>query len=189
MANLIPNPSLSLAAAAAVNAALCIALGALLWGLPGAQAGLVVGIVLAVSPTAVSAALRWLARPDTVLRLFAAAIGAAIVRAGSAIVARTGALLAPIGEALRLPVLLVRFVAIVAAAAAGAALSAVGRVLATPLGLANLAAVAVIAVNLAGFEFATPVAFLGLGLLILVLLVDRNEAGSAAEISEEGERI
>ena len=188
MARHLPNQPLSLAAAAAVNGALSVALGALLWGLPGAQAGLVVGIVLAAMPTAVRAALRWLARPDNILRLVGAAAATAIVRVASRIVDRVGALLAPVGEILRLPVLLVRFVGIVASAAAGAALSAVGRVLATPLGLANLAALAVIAVNLAGFEFATPVTILGLGLLILVLLVDRNEASGAAEVSGEGER-
>ena len=187
MANRVLIPPLSLAAAATVNGALSVALGALLWGLPGAQAGLVVGIVLAVMPTAVRTALRWMARPDNILRLLGTALAAATIRGASRIVDRLGALLAPIGEALRLPVLLVRFVGIVAVAAAGAALSAVGRVLATPLGLANLAALAVIAVNLAGFEFATPVTILGLGLLILVLLVDRNEATDAGDVSEMGE--
>ena len=55
------------------------------------------------------------------------------------------------------------------------------RLIATPLGLANLAALGVIAVNLADLDFAAPIAFLGLGLLILVLLVSENEAAQEAE--------
>ena len=55
----------------------------------------------------------------------------------------------------------------------------------TPLGLANLAALGVIAANLANVEFATPITLLGLGAMILVLLVDLSETQNA-EISKIG---
>jgi len=77
---------------------------------------------------------------------------------------------------LRGPALLARFVGGVAAEDAAVPVRAVMRSSATPLGLANLAALGVIAVNLAALDFAAPIAFLGLGLLILVLQASESEA-------------
>jgi hypothetical protein len=65
-------------------------------------------------------------------------------------------------------------------------LAAIGRIVGTPLGLANIAALAVIAVNVAGLEFAGPIAFLGLGMLILVLMVSESEA--ELERQEQGKK-
>ena len=50
------------------------------------------------------------------------------------------------------------------------------QLLATPLVVTNIAALAVILTNLANLEFAAPFAFLALGMLLLILLVSESEA-------------
>ena len=85
-------------------------------------------------------------------------------------------LFGPVARLLQGPVLLLRFTALIVAGLASALLAAAGRALATPLGFANLCALGVIVLNIAGFEYAAPVAFVGLILLILTLLVSENEA-------------
>ena len=162
----------------AVNATLCAALGVLLGGLRGAQLGLAVGIVLAVLPTIARASAAWLTEPGGLPRLIARETGNAVVRGAAAIVAALARLLGPLADLLQGPILVLRFAAFVVRGSIAALLEAAGRALATPLGLANLGALAVIAVSLAGFEYATPVLFIGLILLILTLLVSENEASS-----------
>ena len=50
------------------------------------------------------------------------------------------------------------------------------QLLATPLGVANIAALAVILTNRASLEFAAPFVFLALGMLLRILLVSESEA-------------
>ncbi len=166
----------SLVASAAINGLLCTVLGVLLGGLRGGQLGLAAGVVLAVLPIVARISAAWLARPDGLPRLVAREIGAVVIRTAAAIAEALARLFGPVARLLQGPVLLLRFVAFVLAGHMAAILGAAGRTLATPLGLANLGALAVIAVNLAGVEFATPAVLIGLVLLILVLLVSENEA-------------
>lgn len=180
-------PAASFAAALAVNTGLCILIGTLMGGLRGARLGLVLGIALAILPVVARAVAAWLARPDNLLRFVARQIAATILRAARLLLVALERVFSPIAALFRGPVLLFRFVAYVLCGSITAALSAIGRTLATPLGLANLAALAVIAINIAGAEFATPIAILGLGLLTLALLVNESEARREDGPSLQGE--
>lgn len=171
--------SRSYIAAVIVNGLLCTTIGALLGGLRGGQLGLVAGILLAMLPTIVRVSTAWLAQPGGLPRLIAREIGAVAIGAAAAIADALARIFGPLVRLLQVPALMLRFATIVVSGIATAILGAVGRALATPLGLANLAALAVIAVNLTSFEFATPVAFVGLGLLLLVLFVSEGEAADA----------
>ncbi len=143
--------------------------------------GLVAGILIAVLPVLLRRGVRWLAEPGGLPRLVAGEIGAAIVRVAAMLLEASAGPFRWLGALLRGPALLARFVGEVATGVAAAQARAAMRLIATPLGLANLAALGVIAVNLADLDFAAPIAFLGLGLLILVLLVSENEAAQEAE--------
>ncbi len=164
------------AIAVAINTGFCILIGFLAGGLRGAQIGVVVGVGLGVLPGIVRTARHLLADPHGLPRLLGHAIAAAAITVGTAAVRVLGGITAPVAAVLRWPILLARLAVETAAGLLGQALAAIGRIVGTPLGLANLAALAVIAVNVAGLEFATPIAFLGLGLLILVLMVSESEA-------------
>lgn len=159
-----------------INAVLCAAIGAVLGGLPGGQLGLAMGIALAVLPTIVRALAARLARPDALPRLIAREVAAVAIRIGSAVASALARLFGPVARLLQGPLLLGRFTALIVAGLVSALLAAAGRVLGTPLGFANLCALGVIVLNIAGFEYAAPVAFVGLVLLILTLLVSENEA-------------
>lgn len=161
--------------AIAINAGFCILIGFLAGGLRGAQIGVLIGVGLGVLPVAMRTARRVLADPHGLPRLLGHAIGGAAITVGAATARVLGGITAPIAALLRWPILLTGIAVEIAAGVLGQVLSAIGRVVGTPLGLANLAALAVIAVNVAGLEFATPIAFLGLGLLILVLMVSESE--------------
>ena len=174
------------AIAIAINTGFCILIGFLTGGLRGAQIGVLVGIGLGVLPAAVRAAGRLLADRHGLPRLVGRAIATAALTAGTAAVRVVGSVTGPIAALLRWPVLLVRFAVEIAAGVLGQVLAAIGRVIGTPLGLANIAALGVIAVNVAGLEFAGPIAFLGLGMLILVLLVSESEA--ELERQEQGKK-
>lgn len=170
----------------AINTGFCILIGFLIGGLRGAQIGVLAGIGLGVLPSALRIAGRRLSDPHGLPRLFARAIGVAAITAGAAVMRVLGGITGPIAALLRWPLLLAHFVAETAAGVLGQVLAAVGRIVGTPLGLANMAALAVIAVNVAGLEFAGPIAFLGLGMLILVLLVSESEA--ELERQEQGRK-
>ena len=159
-----------------INAILCAAIGALLGGLPGGQLGLATGIALAVLPFIVRASAARLARPHALPRLLAREVAAVAVRIGTAVASALARLFGPVARLLQGPVLLLRFTALIVTGLASALFAAAGRALATPLGFANLCALGVIVLNIAGFEYAAPVAFVGLILLILTLLVSENEA-------------
>lgn len=160
----------------AINTGFCILIGLLVGGLRGAQIGVLVGIGLGVLPAALRTVGRRFADPHGLPRLVGRAIASAAVAAGTAAVHVLGAITLPVAALLRGPMLLVRFAVETASGGLGRVLTAIGRILGTPLGIANLAALAVIAVNVAGLEFAGPIAFLGLGMLILVLFVSESEA-------------
>ena len=174
------------AIAVAINTGFCILIGFLAGGLRGAQIGVVVGVGLGVLPAAVRTVCRLLADPHGLPRLLGRAIGGAAITAGAAAVRVLGGITAPIAALLRWPILLARLAVEIAAGLLGQALAAIGRIVGTPLGLANVAALAVIAVNVAGLEFAGPIAFLGLGMLILVLMVSESEA--ELERQEQGKK-
>lgn len=172
--------------AVAINTGFCILIGFLTGGLRGAQIGVLVGIGLGVLPAAVRAAGRRLADRHGLPRVVGRAIATAAVAGGAAAVRVLGGISGPVAALLRWPLLLVRLVVEIAAGLLGQVLAAIGRIVGTPLGLANVAALAVIAVNVAGLEFAGPIAFLGLGMLILVLMVSESEA--ELERQEQGKK-
>ncbi len=172
--------------AIAINTGFCILIGFLVGGLRGAQIGVLVGIGLGILPSALRVAGRRLADPHGLPRLAGRAVAAAAIRAGAATVRVLGGITGPIGALLRWPLLLLRVVADIAGGVLGKLLAAMGRLVGTPLGVANVAALAVIAANVAGLEFAGAVAFLGFGMLILVLFVSESEA--ELERQEQGRK-
>ncbi|MFZ5782360.1 MAG: hypothetical protein ACOY4R_19350 [Pseudomonadota bacterium] len=170
--------------ASLVNGGLGAAAGGLAGGITGVQIGLIAGVLLAVLPVALHLLSGWLARPDALPRFIGHEIGATAVRAAALVVMPAARALDALSRWLEVPALLLRFLADVLLSAGRAATSAIWGVVSTPLGLANLAALAAIAVNLTRFDFAGPVAFLGLGMLILMLLVNENERRDAANADE-----
>ena len=172
--------------AAAANVALCASIGGLADGTRGIKAGVVVGVVLAVLPLAVRATAGWLTRPNGMLRFVWSQLSDSAIAVAQRFFDGLGAFLSPLARALRFPGLMLRFALMVAADLSGRAASAIGARLFTPLGLGNLAALGVIAANLANVEFATPITILGFGAMLLVLLVDLSET-QHAESSAEGE--
>ena len=162
--------------AVAINIGFCLLIGFLAGGLRGAQIGVLVGIGLGVLPTALRTAGRVFADRHGLPRLVGRAIASTAITAGAAAVRLLGGITGPIAAPLRWPLLLLHFAVEIAAGLLGQGLAAIGRIVGTPLGLANIAALGVIAVNVAGLEFAGPIAFLGLGMLILVLMVSESEA-------------
>jgi len=173
--------------AAAANVALCAAIGGLADGTRGIKAGVVVGVVLAVLPFAARATAGWLARPDGILRFLWSQLSASAIAVARRFFDGLGALLSPLEEALRIPRLMLRFALMVAADLVGRAASAIGARLFTPLGLGNLAALGVIAANLANVEFATPITILGFGAMLLVLLVDLSETTAGADVGRDSQ--
>lgn len=164
------------ATAVAINTGFCILIGFLIGGLRGAQIGVLAGIGLGILPSALRIAGRRLADPHGLPRLAGRAIAAAAITAGAAMVRVLGGITGPIAALLRWPLLLLQFTVEIAAGVLGQVLAGIGRIVGTPLGIANVAALAVIAANIAGLEYAGAVAFLGLGMLILVLFVSESEA-------------
>ena len=160
----------------AINTGFCIVIGLLAGGLRGAQIGVLVGIGIGVLPSALRTAGRLVAAPHGLPRLAGQAIATAAIAAGAASMRLLGGITTPIAALLRWPILLLRFAVEMAAGVLGRVLATIGRIVGTPLGLANMAALVVISVNVAGLDFATPIAFLGLGMLILVLMVSESEA-------------
>jgi hypothetical protein len=160
----------------AINTGFCIVIGLLVGGLRGAQMGVLVGIGLGILPAALRTAGRRLADPHGLPRLVGRAIAAAAVAAGAAAIRVLGGITTPVVALLRWPLLAIRFAVEIAAGALERGLAALGRIVGSPLGLANVAALLVIAINVAGLDFAGPITFLGLGMLILVLFVSESEA-------------
>ena len=160
----------------AINTGFCLLISFLAGGLRGAQIGVLVGIGLGVLPAAARTAGRLLADRDGLPRMLGRAIAAGALATGAAAVHVLGGITTPIAALLRWPIFLMRLAVEIAAGVLGQVLTATGRIVGTPLGLANIAALVVIAVNVAGLDFAGPIAFLGLGMLILVLMVSESEA-------------
>lgn len=160
------------------------ALGALIDGGPaGVQAGLPAGLVLAFVPLIVGRIAAALARPDGLPRFLARQIATALVAAAQRLLDRLQRWLGPPLAVLGLLLLPLRFAAELLAGLAGAALARLGRLLATPLGMANLAGLAILVGDIAGvpvFSLAVP---LGLLALVLTLLVSESERQAGATVT------
>lgn len=165
---------ISLATHAAVNGGLCLLIGAMQDGLRGSQAGLVAGIVLAALPTVWRDIVRVI-RPDGVLRLCVRELGVGVTRLAAIVIDGLGGVLAPLAGLMRGPVTRVRWAASRTASSMSLILGTTGRAVATPLGLANLAALLAIGCELAQFDFAALALFVALTGMILVLLVSASE--------------
>lgn len=161
----------------AVNAFLAGAIGALLGGLKGAQIGWIGGLALAALPLVTTAARSYFASPGSLPRFLARQLADVAVGAASSLAIGIGRLLSPLSAVLRLPMLLARIVASMLEAAAASLLARLFRLIATPLGLANVGALAIIAADRAGIEFASMAVVVGLLALILVLVVSVSETG------------
>lgn len=161
---------------ASLNSALCAAIGALLDGHPrGASIGVGAGIALTVLPSASRVAGRWLgllARGFVVVVGIPTALSMLVIAQAArwmyARLAPAGRALAPVAADIGRSVRALRTT--VRRVARGA-----GRQLATPLGLANIGALAVIALDLSGIEFAPVATTAGFIVLSLVLVVDDRE--------------
>ena len=173
-------PERSFVVALAANGLLGASIGALAAGVSGAQLGLAAGLVLAVLPRILRAVTAWLARPQGLALYLLREIARAAVLASAAILAAGEAILGPIRRALRVPTLALGFGVDVASRLSRDVVSGVGRVVFTPLGLANVAALAVIAAAIAGLGLPVSVAFVALVLLLLALLVNESESRDAS---------
>lgn len=169
-------PGFPPARVAASFAVLGAALGAMIdGGLAGVQAGLAAGLVLAFLPTIARRTAAALARPDGLPRFLGRQVATSVVAAAQRLLDRLQRWLGPPIAVIGLLLLPLRFVAEWLVGLAGAALARLGRLLATPLGMANLAGLAILAGDVAGvpvFSLAVP---LGLLALVLTLLVSESE--------------
>ena len=141
------------------------------------------GISLVFVPVAIRWVGSWLARPDSLPRFVGRQVGSVAIQMAASIAAAVGRVLSPVIALLQGPILLVRLVASVFAETVRAALAIFGRALSTPLGIANLAALIVIVLDLARFEFASIAVFAGFIIMIIVLLASASEA----ELPDAGE--
>jgi len=98
---------------------------------------------------------------------------------GSSVVERFTRMTRPVAKAARGPLLLAKLAVAMLAVVAGGCLRALARPFATPLGVANLAAVAVLAGDLAGMPAASLAVLAGLPAMILMLLVNVSETEMA----------
>lgn len=159
-----------------VNGCLAAALGGLLAGLAGAQSGLIGGLLLTLLPLSARKAWAWLGRPAGLPRFLIAQAGASAVAVAQTIATVVASVLRPLVSLLQGPKLVARSIIDSVTRALADLLGRLWRLLATPLGMANVAALGVIAANIANLDFAGPVTFLGFGILLLVLLVSQSEA-------------
>lgn len=169
-----------------INCALCAAIGALLEGGPrGAAMGVGAGLILSTLPLASRIAARWMGRlgGGFVVALGIPAALAMIAIGQSA--RRVAAWLSPAVEMLA-PALagIHRAVGRLRLAAAQTLAGAAG-LLTRPLGLANVGALTLIILDLAGIEFAPVVTTLGFLMLCLILIVDDYEQRQVAPDSKE----
>lgn len=172
------EPEMPPIAAIAGTATLAGALGAFIAGLRGLQAGCVTGIVLAVLPYLVHRSAFWLTRPDGLPRFVVRGTGH-VVFSAVAPVLRT--ILRPFSAFARLlhgPAVLMMVLGSMVVDFMALALAKLGRTLATPLGFANLGALLVIAIDIAGLSFSALAIGAGLVILVLTLLVTINEEGA-----------
>lgn len=148
--------------------------------LSGAQAGLAAGLALPFLPLIASRTSAALCRPDGLPRFVARQIAAGVVTAAARLLRWLERFLGPLAAVLDLLLLPLRFAADLVAGLAGVVLARCGRAVSTPLGMANLAALAILIGDAAGvqvFSLATP---LGLLALVLTLMVSEGERRDAA---------
>jgi len=143
--------------------------------LTGAQAGLAAGLALPFLPLVASRAMAALRRPDGLPRFVARQIAAGVVTAAARLLRWLEQRLKPLATAIDLALLLPRFLSELVVGLVGAALSRLGRLLASPLGIANLAGLAILIGDAAGVPVFSLAAPLGLIALVLTLMVDENE--------------
>jgi hypothetical protein len=163
-------------------AVLAGALGAFIAGLRGLQAGCVAGIALALLPFLADRVGRWLTRPDGLPRFVAREIGHAVISAAEPIVNAVMGPFATIGRLLHGPVVLMLVVGSILLDSAAMAFGSVGRIIATPLGATNLAALFIIASDVIGLSFSPLAIGVGLFALVLALLVTSNEASTDTSV-------
>lgn len=169
----------------AVNVALCIVLGFLLGAWRGAQLGMVFGVVLGIAPLAFRYFADALGKSNSPARTVGNVVFTATVYAIDVLLRLCADAISPLVRSLRWPLLAIRLAVSALVSKTSTLLAALGATIGTPLGLANVGASAIVAINMMGLEFAAPVAFLGLGLLILVLMVTEHETRQAMK-NEKG---
>jgi hypothetical protein len=173
---LAPMPSVRMAVALALLGG---ALGTFLVGLHGLELGSVGGVVLSVAPFGATRIWQWLSRRNGLPRFIGREIAAMVARAALSVAIRLIAPLEPIANTLRKmlrpPVLVISFLLDVLTAFGVNFLSRLLQQIFTPLGLANLAALTLIAINAAGLEIGALACFFGLIAMILVLIVSESE--------------
>jgi len=166
-----------------VIAVLAGTIGLLSGGLRGLQAGWVAGLMLPFVPFCTTRTWTWLTQPEGLPRLIGREVAASIVRVSSSTADRIGDAVSPLADAatkaFQPPALVVRLGVAILAGSLGSLVSGLFRRIATPLGLANLGALAIIVGDFAGLSVASLACFGGLPALILVLLVNESEERSA----------
>lgn len=163
-----------------VNSALCATIGALVGGVRGGLIGVAAGMVLTVLPPASRLASHWL---GVIARGFIVVVGLPIALAMLAVARGAHWLTARLSPALDVLAPAIAGIgrsALAVRATAARTVSGAGRLLATPLGLANLAAAAVLVLDFTGIGFATIASIAGFVILVLMLLVDEDERRRAA---------
>jgi hypothetical protein len=149
-------------------------------GLRGLQAGLAAGVTLSFAPCAMKKVWNVLRRRDGLPRFLLRQAGDAVIAAAARLVDVIARRTAPIGAALRGPFLLALLAVDILAGTLGGWLGAVARPFLRLPGIANLAALAIVAANVAGLPAATIALFAGLPALVLVLLVSASEQPARA---------
>lgn len=163
-----------------VNSVLCATIGALLDGTRGGLIGVAAGMVLSALPFASRLASHWL---GVIARSFIVVAGLPIALAMLAIGRGAGWLavwFAPVLDVLAPAIAGVGRSARALRAGAARAVSGAARPLATPLGLANIAAAAVLVLDFTGSGLATIASVAGFVVLVLTLIVDEGEWRRAA---------
>ncbi|SKA18404.1 hypothetical protein SAMN02745126_04041 [Enhydrobacter aerosaccus] len=160
-------------------ALLAAALGSLLAGLRGLQAGCVAGLAIALLPFLADRVGRWLTRPDGLPRFVAREIGHAAISAATPVLRAISAPFVELARLLHGPAVLALVVGSIVLDYLALLLDDLYRVIATPLGLANLAALLVIMIDQIGLSFSPLAIGVGLIALVLALLVTLNEEDSA----------
>ena len=157
-------------------ALLASALGAAISGtLKGLQAGLLCGLALSLAPYLLERLLTFLARPEGLPRFLARQIADAVLGLASSIGAALSRVTRPVADVARGPILLITLAAGLLVVVLGACLRALVRPFGAPLGIANLAAAAILAGDVAGLPAASVAVFAGLPAMILMLLVHISE--------------
>ena len=171
---LLPPAERAIIVAVVVNAIFGAAIGGLAAGVRGAQIGWIAGMVVGLLPLAVRAAA-WVVRPEGLVRMVAHELAKAVIAGSNCLAGVIGTWTRPVVRALCAPAFVAGFLSHAAFALALQALGRLARFFATPLAIANAAAIFVIVADFARMEFSSIALFASLPALILVLLVTQSE--------------